>query len=137
MREIIRSLLSANLLVTGILSFITSIFVFLGSTWVFNATNLGKRLGFLVVGAGTFGWGIVNSILFILYAPRGPKPADLEGLNAFELRILPITFLVASTILFLMFVLALNRYETEQEDLTKEDSTETQEALKNKMKNNQ
>ena len=124
MREIIRSLLSANLLVTGILSFITSIFVFLGSTWVFNATNLGKRLGFLVVGAGTFGWGIVNSILFILYAPRGPKPADLEGLNAFELRILPITFLAASTILFLMFVLALNRYETEQEDLTKEDATE-------------
>ncbi len=124
MREIIRSLLSANLLVTGILSFITSIFVFLGSTWVFNATNLGKRLGFLVVGAGTFGWGIVNSILFILYAPRGPKPADLEGLNAFELRILPITFLVASTILFLMFVLALNRYETEQEDLNKEDVTE-------------
>ena len=124
MREIIRSLLSANLLVTGILSFITSIFVFLGSTWVFNATNLGKRLGFLVVGAGTFGWGIVNSILFILYAPRGPKPADLEGLNAFELRILPITFLAASTILFLMFVLALNRYETEQEDLNKEDVTE-------------
>ena len=104
MREIIRSLLSANLLVTGVLAFLTSIIVFLGSTWLFNATNLGKRLGFLVVGAGTFGWGIVNSILFILYAPRGPKPADLEGLNAFELRILPITFLVASTILFLMFV---------------------------------
>ena len=124
MREIIRSLLSANLLVTGVLAFITSIFVFLGSTWVFNATNLGKRLGFLVVGAGTFGWGIVNSILFILYAPRGPKPADLDGLNAFELRILPITFLVSSTILFLMFILALNRYETEQEELTKEDTAE-------------
>ena len=124
MREIIRSLLSANLLVTGVLAFITSIFVFLGSTWVFNATNLGKRLGFLVVGAGTFGWGRVNSILFILYAPRGPKPADLDGLNAFELRILPITFLVASTILFLMFILALNRYETEQEELTKEDTAE-------------
>ncbi len=122
MREIIRSLLSANLLVTGVLAFVTSLFVFLGSTWVFNATNLGKRLGFLVVGTGTFGWGIVNSILFILYAPRGPKPADLEGLNAFELRILPITFLVASTILFLMFILALNRYETEQEELTKEDT---------------
>ena len=122
MREIIRSLLSANLLVTGVLAFVTSLFVFLGSTWVFNATNLGKRLGFLVVGTGTFGWGIVNSILFILYAPRGPKPADLDGLNAFELRILPITFLVASTILFLMFILALNRYETEQEELTKEDT---------------
>jgi hypothetical protein len=118
MREIIRSLLSANLLVTGVLAFLTSIIVFLGSTWLFNATNLGKRLGFLVVGAGTFGWGIVNSILFILYAPRGPKPADLEGLNAFELRILPMTFLVASTILFLMFILALNRYESEQQELS-------------------
>ena len=124
MREIIRSLLSANLLVTGVLAFITSLFVFLGTTWVFNATNLGKRLGFLVVGTGTFGWGIVNSILFILYAPRGPKPADLEGLNAFELRILPITFLVASTILFLMFILTLNRYETEQEELTEEHTVE-------------
>lgn len=122
MREIIRSLLSANLLVTGVLAFLTSIIVFLGSTWLFNATNLGKRLGFLVVGAGTFGWGIVNSILFILYAPRGPKPADLEGLNAFELRILPITFLVASTILFLMFVLALNRYESEQQELSDEET---------------
>jgi hypothetical protein len=122
MREIIRSLLSANLLVTGVLSFITSIFVFLGTTWLFNATNLGKRLGFLVVGAGTFGWGIVNSILFILYAPRGPKPADLDGLNAFELRILPITFLVASTILFLMFILALNRYESEQQQLSADDT---------------
>jgi hypothetical protein len=122
MREIIRSLLSANLLVTGVLAFITSIFVFIGSTWVFNATNLGKRLGFLVVGTGFFGWGIVNSILFILYAPRGPKPADWEGLNAFELRILPITFLVASTILFLMFILALNRYESEQQELSSDDT---------------
>lgn len=123
MREIIRSLLSANLLVTGVLSFITSIFVFLGSTWVFNATNLGKRLGFLIVGAGTFGWGIVNSILFILYAPRGPKPAQIDGLNAFEIRILPITFLVASTILFLMFILALNRYEAEKQENSEENTT--------------
>ena len=125
MREIIRSLLSANLLVTGILSFVTSILVFLGSTWLFNATNVGKRLGFLIVGAGTFGWGIVNSILFILYAPRGPKPADLEGLNAFELRILPITILIASTILFTMFLLALNRYEKENIEETVDNSEET------------
>ena len=124
MREIIRSLLSANLLVTGILSFVTSIFVFLGTTWLFNATNLGMRLGFLIVGAGTFGWGIVNSILFILYAPRGPKPAQIDGLNAFELRILPITFLVASTILFLMFILALNRYEAEQQEDSEESTTQ-------------
>ena len=42
-----------------------------------------------------------------------PKPAEIEGLNAFEIRILPLTFLVGSTILFVMFVLALNRYEQE------------------------
>ena len=107
------------------MSFVTSILVFLGSTWLFNATNVGKRLGFLIVGAGTFGWGIVNSILFILYAPRGPKPADLEGLNAFELRILPITFLIASTILFTMFLLALNRYEKENIEETVDNSEET------------
>ena len=93
--------------------FVGSLITFFGSTFLINATNLGKRLGFLVVGAGTFGWCIIKSILFVLYAPRGPKPAEIEGLNAFEIRILPLTFLVGSTILFVMFVLALNRYEQE------------------------
>tara|TARA_B100000902_G_scaffold320622_1_gene313297 strand:+ start:2938 stop:3306 length:369 start_codon:yes stop_codon:yes gene_type:complete len=114
MREIMRSLLSANLTITGIIMFVGSLVVFFGSTLLINATNLGKRLGFLVVGAATFGWGIINSILFVLYAPRGPVPADIEGLNAFEIRIIPLTFLVGSTILFVMFVLALNRYEQEK-----------------------
>ena len=114
MRDIMRSLLSANLTITGIIMFIGSLVTFFGSTFLINATNLGKRLGFLVVGAGTFGWGIINSILFVLYAPRGPKPAEIEGLNAFEIRILPLTFLAGSTILFVMFVLALNRYEQEK-----------------------
>tara|TARA_B100001996_G_scaffold114885_1_gene86903 strand:- start:433 stop:801 length:369 start_codon:yes stop_codon:yes gene_type:complete len=122
MREIMRSLLSANLTITGILLFIASILTFYGTTFVINATNLGKRLAFLVVGAGTFGWGMINSFLFILYAPRGPKPAEIDGLNALEIRILPITFFVASTILFVMFVLALNRFEKEQEDLEDSDS---------------
>jgi len=116
MREIMRSLLSANLMITGILLFIGSIITFYGTTFMLNATNLGKRLAFLVVGAGTFGWAMINSFLFILYAPRGPKPAEIDGLNALEIRILPITFFVASTILFIMFVLALNRYEQEQEE---------------------
>ena len=116
MREIMRSLLSANLMITGILLFIGSIITFYGTTFMLNATNLGKRLAFLVVGAGTFGWAIINSFLFILYAPRGPKPAEIDGLNALEIRILPLTFFVASTILFVMFVLALNRYEQEKED---------------------
>ena len=122
MRDIMRSLLSANLTITGIIMFVGSLVVFFGSTLLINATNLGKRLAFLVVGAGTFGWGIINSILFVLYAPRGPKPAEIEGLNAFEIRILPLTFLVGSTILFVMFVLALNRYE--QEKTESENSTE-------------
>jgi hypothetical protein len=46
MREIMRSLLSSNLLVTGILMFIGSIITFAGSTFLLNATNVGKRLGF-------------------------------------------------------------------------------------------
>ena len=83
MREIMRSLLSANLMITGILLFIGSIITFYGTTFMLNATNLGKRLAFLVVGAGTFGWAMINSFLFILYAPRGPKPAEIDGLNAY------------------------------------------------------
>ena len=122
MREIMRSLLSANLTITGILLFVASILTFYGTTFLINATYLGKRLAFLVVGAGTFGWGMINSFLFILYAPRGPKPAEIDGLNALEIRILPITFFVASTILFVMFVLALNRFEKEQEDIEDSDS---------------
>tara|TARA_B100001250_G_C19161500_1_gene512498 strand:+ start:50 stop:418 length:369 start_codon:yes stop_codon:yes gene_type:complete len=122
MREIMRSLLSANLTITGILLFIASILTFYGTTFMINATNLGKRLAFLVVGAGTFGWGMINSFLFILYAPRGPKPAEIDGLNALEIRVLPITFFVASTILFVMFVLALNRFEQEKEDVEESDT---------------
>ena len=46
MREIMRSLLSANLTVTGIIMFIGSIIVFTGSVYLINATNVGKGLGF-------------------------------------------------------------------------------------------
>ena len=119
MREIMRSLLSSNLLVTGIIMFIGSLITFAGSTFLLNATNVGKRLGFLITGAAIFGWGVINSIFFILYAPRGPAPANIDGLNAFEIRIIPLTFLVGSGILFVMFLLALNRFE--QEQLEKED----------------
>ena len=114
MREIMRSLLSANLTVTGIIMFIGSIIVFTGSVYLINATNVGKRRGFLITGAATFGWGVINSIFFILYAPRGPAPSSIDGLNAFEIRIIPITFLIGSLILFVMFLLAMNRFEEEQ-----------------------
>lgn len=114
MRELMRDILSQNLFFTGVFLFIVSAIVFFGSGYLLTATNLGKRLAFLVSGAGIFGWGVLNSLLFVLYAPRGPRPTNFEGLNAFEIRILPLTFMLASAILFAMFLVALNRYESEQ-----------------------
>ena len=114
MREIMRSLLSSNLTVTGIIMFAGSLVVFLGSTFLLNATNVGKRLAFLITGAGTFCCLVINSILFLLYARRGPAPSSIDGLYAFEIRILPLTFFIGSSILFIMFMLALNRFEQEQ-----------------------
>ncbi|HJQ94108.1 MAG TPA: sugar transferase, partial [Acidimicrobiia bacterium] len=58
-----------------------------------------------------FGWLTISSLLFVIYAPRGPRPADIEGLNSFEIRIIPITYLVVSTALFVGFLVALRQYE--------------------------
>ena len=115
MREFMRSLLSANLFVTGILLTIASIVVFYGSVYLLTLTNLGKKLGFLVTGAAMFGWLTITSTLFVLYAPRGPKPDDIEGLNALEIRIIPITYLLVSFVLFLAFLVALHQFEETQE----------------------
>lgn len=115
MRELLREILSANLAVTGVLLTLAAIVVFFGTIYLLNWTNLGKKLAFLVVGAATFGWMSINSLLFVLYAPRGPRPADFEGLNAFEIRIIPLSFMLASLILFAMFLTALSRFEEEQE----------------------
>ncbi|HVR77558.1 MAG TPA: sugar transferase [Acidimicrobiia bacterium] len=114
-REFFRSLLSANLFVTGIILTLASVLLFYGSIYLFNLTNLGKRLGFLVTGAAVFGWMTITSMLFVIYAPRGPKPDDIEGLNAFEIRVIPITYLLVSVVLFLAFLVALNQYEELQE----------------------
>jgi hypothetical protein len=114
-REFFRSLLSANLFVTGIILTLASVALFYGSIYLFNLTNLGKRLAFLVTGAAVFGWMTITSMLFVVYAPRGPKPDDIEGLNAFEIRIIPITYLLVSLVLFLAFLVALNQYEELQE----------------------
>lgn len=115
MRELMRELLSANLFVTGILLTLVSILVFYGTIYLLNYTNLGKKLGFLVTGAGIFAWNTIGSLLFVMYAPRGPRPAEIEGLNAFEIRVIPITFMLVSAILFVMFLVALNQYEQTQE----------------------
>ncbi len=111
MREVMRELLSANLFVTGIVLTLVSLLVFYGSIFLLNFTNLGKKLAFLVTGAGIFGWATIGSLLFVIYAPRGPRPADIEGLNAFEVRVIPLTFMLVSAILFAMFIAALNQYE--------------------------
>jgi hypothetical protein len=114
-RGFFRELLSANLFVTGLLLFLASILVFFGTVYLLNYTNLGKKLAFLVTGAGIFAWNTIGSLLFVMYAPRGPRPTEIEGLNAFEVRIPALTFLVASAILFVMFVAALDQYEKSQE----------------------
>jgi hypothetical protein len=114
-REFFRSLLSANLFVTGIILTLAAVALFYGSIYLFNYTNLGKRLGFLVTGAAVFGWLTITSMLFVVYAPRGPKPADIEGLNAFEIRIIPITYLLVTLVLFLAFLVALHQYDEVQE----------------------
>ncbi len=98
----------------GILITIVAIVSFLGSGYLLLYTNLGARLGFLVSGAATFGWMVIGSTLFVVYAPRGLRPANLEGLNAFQIRIPSIALTLASLILFLMFVTALDRYDKEQ-----------------------
>lgn len=90
-----------------------AVIVFIGSGWLLLWTNLGTRLAFLMTGAGTFGWLTINSILFVVYAPRGIRPNDLEGLNALQVRLPAIAMTLGSFILFLMFIVALSRYESE------------------------
>jgi hypothetical protein len=114
-REFFRSLFSANLFVTGVLLTLGAVLLFYGSIYLFNATNLGKRLGFLVTGAAIFGWLSITSMLFVVYAPRGPKPDNIEGLNAVQIRIIPLTYLLVSGVLFLVFLVALHQYEELQE----------------------
>lgn len=98
----------------GILITIISIVAFIGSGYLLLYTNLGTRLGFLVTGAATFGWMVVGSLLFVVYAPRGLAPSNLQGLNSFQIRVPSIALTLASMILFLMFVVALDRYDKEQ-----------------------
>ncbi|MCY3563190.1 MAG: sugar transferase, partial [bacterium] len=99
----------------GVILFITSILVFYGTVYLLNYTNLGKKLAFLVTGAGTAAWMTIGSLLFVLYAPRGPRPVNIEGLNAFEVRIIPITFMVVSAVVFIGFLVGLHQYEEARE----------------------
>ena len=97
----------------GIAIFGGAVIVFIGSGWMLLWTNLGTRLAFLLTGAATFGWLTINSFLFVVYAPRGIRPNDLEGLNALQIRLPAIAMTLGSFVLFLMFTVALSRYESD------------------------
>ncbi len=101
----------------GLFVTIGSVIVFYGSVYLLMYTNLGKKLGFLISGAALFGWTTINSLLFVIYAPRGPRPAIIDGLNFFEVRVIAISFTLGSAILFAIFLVALNRFEKADSDL--------------------
>ena len=101
----------SNTFWSGILITVVSLIAFAGTTYLLLYTNLGARLGFLISGAAFTGWGVINGILFVLTVPRGPRPAEFEGLNAFQLRIMSLAMTIGSAILFAMFLTALNKLE--------------------------
>lgn len=103
-----------GVLVRGIIVGVASLAVFVGSIFLISYTNLGRRLAFLISGAAFFGFLAIVGLLYTLYAPRGLRPTLVEGLNAFQLRILPGALMLGSLILFVMFVAAMSRYEAEQ-----------------------
>lgn len=101
----------------GIAITVVSVGIFIGSGYLLLYTNVGSRLAFLITGAATFGWMVIGSMLFVVYAPRGLRPSNVTGLNAFQIRVPAIALTLASLILFLMFVVALDRYDKEQPDV--------------------
>ena len=103
-----------GVLVRGIIVGVGALAVFAGSIWLINYTNLGRKLAFLITGASFFGFLAIVGLLYTIYAPRGLRPTLVEGLNAFQLRILPGALMLGSLILFVMFVAAMSRYEAEQ-----------------------
>jgi len=92
-----------------------AVIVFIGSGWLVLWTDLGRRLSFLLTGAAAFGWLVVNGLLFVVYAPRGIRPQNLEGLNSIQTRLPAIAMTAVSLVLFLMFLTALSRYEADTE----------------------
>ena len=105
-----------SVVLRGLFVTIGSVVIFYGSVYLLVYTNLGKKLGFLISGAALFGWTTLNSLLFVIYAPRGPRPSIIDGLNFFEVRVIALSFTVGSAILFVMFLVALDRFEKADSD---------------------
>jgi hypothetical protein len=97
----------------GVTITLAAVVTFVGSAWLVLATDVGTRLSFLVVGVAAFGWLTISGILFVVYAPRGIRPSDIEGLNALQIRVPAIAMAIGAFILFVMFLLALDRYEAD------------------------
>ncbi len=100
----------------GLLITIVSVAAFLGSGYLVLYTNMGKRMAFLITGAATTGWLAIGSMLFVIYAPRGLRPRLVEGLNSVETRIPATALMIASFVLFLVFLAAMNRLEESEAD---------------------
>jgi len=99
----------------GLIIGVVSISLLLGSLFSIHYTNLGKRLGFIVTGSALFGFMAIVGLMYTLYAPRGLRPASVAGLNAFQIRMLPVALMLGSLVLFAVFVAALNRVGSEQD----------------------
>ena len=95
----------------GVFIAVLALGAFIGSVWLVLYTNVGTKLAFLITGTAIFGWLVIGSMLFVIYAPRGLRPANFDGLNSFQIRIPAIALTLASLILFVMFMVALDRYE--------------------------
>lgn len=100
----------------GVLITVVSVGAFLGSGYLVLYTNMGNRMAFLVTGAATTGWLAIGSMLFVIYAPRGLRPRSVEGLNSVETRIPAAALMIASFVLFLVFLAAMNRLEESEAD---------------------
>lgn len=98
----------------GVAVVVAGVVIWIGSGWLLLWTNLGKRLAFLLTGAATFGWLVINGLLFVLYAPRGIRPENLEGLTSIQMRLPAIAMTVGALVLLVMFLIALDRYESEE-----------------------
>jgi len=117
-RDASGELTEISVMARGVTITLAAVVTFIGAAWLVLATDVGSRLSFLIVGAASFGWLTIGGILFTVYAPRGIRPADIEGLNALQMRVPAIAMAAGSFILFLMFLLALDRYEKDADRVT-------------------